>query len=94
MTGAARRASWAIDKKNVAELRSPATDEYQLPLIRCSALGLMLLMASFIPLRYPRPYPITQAATAQAAINSQVRPLGMVHAMCTVAPPGRSHQFG
>ena len=32
----------------------------------------MLLMASFILLRYPRPYPITQAATAQAAINSQV----------------------
>jgi hypothetical protein len=27
-------------------------------------------------------------------MNSQVRPLGMVHDMCTAAPPGRSHQFG
>ena len=79
---------------SVTELRSLTTGEYQFPLIRCSALGLMLLMASFIPLRYPRLYPITQAATAQAATNSQVRPLGMVHAMCTAAPPGRSHQFG
>src|SRR6266446_5233053 len=44
-------------------------------------------MASLTPLRYPTPYPTTQAATAQPAMKSHVRPLGIVQAQCTVAPP-------
>jgi len=47
-------------------------------------------MASLTPLRYPTPYPTTQAATAQPAMKSHVRPLGIVQAQCTVAPWGRS----
>jgi hypothetical protein len=64
------------------------------PVIRWSGLRVLPLMVSFTPLRYPRPYPTTKAATTQPAMNSQVRPLGRVHTMCTVAPRGRSHQFG
>jgi hypothetical protein len=52
------------------------------------------LIASFTPLRYPRPYPATQAPAAQAAIKSQVRPLGIVHAMCMVARPGELTNSG
>src|SRR5713101_2862101 len=49
-----------------------------------------LVMASLTPLRYPMPYPTTQAATTQPARKSHVRPLGIVQAQCTVAPWGKS----
>src|SRR6267154_3995251 len=49
-----------------------------------------LVMASLTPLRYPMPHPTTQAATAQPAMKSHVRPLGIVQAQCTVAPWGKS----
>jgi len=48
--------------------------------------GVLLFMASFTPLRYPTPYPPTQAAIAQPAMKSHVSPVGIVHAMCIVAP--------
>ena len=48
------------------------------------------LMASVTPLRYPMPYPTTQAATTQPAMKSHVRALGIVQAQCTVAPWGKS----
>src|ERR1700693_2885719 len=43
---------------------------------RWSGLDGLPLIVSYAPRRYPRPYPTTQAATAQAAIKSQVSPLG------------------
>jgi hypothetical protein len=51
-------------------------------------LGLRALpsIALLTPLRYPMPYPANEAATAQAAIKTQVTPPPMVHGMCTVAP--------
>ena len=49
-----------------------------------------MVMAFLTPLRYPTPYPTTQAATAQPAMKSHVRPLGIVQAQCTVAPWGKS----
>jgi hypothetical protein len=57
-------------------------------LIRCLALMPPPVMASFTPLRYPMPYPITQTAIAQPEIRSQVRPVGIVHTMCRVATRG------
>jgi hypothetical protein len=45
-------------------------------------------MASFTPLRYPMPYPTTQAAIAQPAIKSHVSPLGIVHTTRMVARRG------
>jgi len=71
---------------------APAGSVYSLSK-RWSGLPVLPLIASFTPLRYPIPYPATQTATAQAAMNSQVRPLGIVHAICTGAAPGRNHQF-
>jgi hypothetical protein len=53
-----------------------------------AALRILSPIASLTPLRYPMPYPTNQAATAQPAMKSQVRPLGVVHTMCTVAPLG------
>src|SRR6266699_3468309 len=43
------------------------------------------LMPSLTPLRYPMPYPTTQAATVQPATRSQVSPLGIVNAQWMVA---------
>jgi hypothetical protein len=63
------------------------------PSTRWSGLPMPSLIASLTPLRYPRPYPITQTATAQAAIKSQVSPLGIVHAISTAATARRTHQF-
>lgn len=42
---------------SVTELRSLTTGEYQFPLIRCSALALMLLIASFISPAIPQAVP-------------------------------------
>jgi hypothetical protein len=42
-------------------------------------------MASFTPLRYPMPCPITQPATVHPPMESQVRPLGRVHVQCIAA---------
>jgi hypothetical protein len=58
------------------------------PLKRWSVFGMLPVMASLTPLRYPIPYPTTQAATAQPAIKSHVSPLGIVHTMCMVAKRG------
>ena len=57
-------------------------------LIRCLALIPPPVMASFTPLRYPMPYPTTQAAIAQPAIKSHVSPLGIVHTTRMVARRG------
>jgi hypothetical protein len=51
---------------------------------------LLPLRASFTPLRYPVPYPISHAATEQPAMKSQVSPLGRVHSQCITAMIAKS----
>jgi hypothetical protein len=51
---------------------------------------LLPLRASFTPLRYPVPYPISHAATEQPAMRSQVNPLGRVHSQCITAMIAKS----
>lgn len=46
---------------------------------------LLPLRASFTPLRYPVPYPISHAATEHPAMKSQASPLGRVHSQCIAA---------
>jgi hypothetical protein len=51
-------------------------------------------MASLTPLRYPMPYPTTQAATAQPDTKSQIERLLLPTPLRRAKGGERDHQFG